>query len=186
MSAPQQSVTPVTATEAISENFSEKPKRGRPTADGGVIKMLERITGPLPGKSSRRSKLNFYYLMAARKALEEAPDHQSRWPKLAIVNGDYPKQYAVLYELGRVEDPAAIRWLADQLCTDAKFSATEIVRRIRAWRLGKPILPSADAEELAIQLVETLVQHAQTHAGLTEEIVVDAWDTALAVWRGGL
>jgi hypothetical protein len=159
----------------------EQRKRGRPQADYGVIEQLEKRTGRLQAKS-RRGKLNFYYLMLAIKGLEARGDHATHWPWLADTNGYYP-HVTVLYELGRVTDPEDICWLADQLCTGA-FPATEVIRRIRAWRLEQPIFPPASTDSLACLLAQTVKQYAAIHDGVTSTITEEAMNCALNMLEG--
>jgi hypothetical protein len=111
--------------------------------------------------------------------LKAIPDYKTRWPWLAEVNGDFP-QNSVLYELGRVPDPKAIHWLADQLCT-GQFTAVEVVRRIRAWRLDHAIFPPAASDTLAAVLLKTVENYAVTHKGLTLAITVDAMNLVLGM-----
>jgi hypothetical protein len=158
---------------------NEKPKkrkRGRPRADEGIG--IGAIMSLVPA-GVRRSKLNWLCLTCAVQALQQVPDHATRWRWLEPVNGKFPRS-VVLYELGRVGNPASICWLADQLCT-GKFTAVEVARRIRAWRLNREILPPAAAEELAAALVKTVNQYAATHQEVTYELVEDAVDRVLGM-----
>jgi len=121
---------------------------------------------------SRRSAVNQRYMLRALIALREDPDHKTRWPWLAPVGGDLPRRI-VLYELGRIDDPEEIRWLADRV-GQGRFTAVEAVRRIRAYRLDQEILPPADADELAGLLVKTINQYGATHDGQTWQLIEEA------------
>jgi hypothetical protein len=136
---------------------------------------------------TRRGKLNWFYLITALNALHAAPDHNTRWPWLAPNGFDnqatlYWPRRTVLAELGRVADPEAIRDLAD-VVSNGNFTATEAVRRIRAWRLDQAIFPPATADDLAVVLLKAVNQYAATHDGLTRGIMVDAMDSVLDTLR---
>jgi hypothetical protein len=126
--------------------MTEKRKRGRPRIDTRSIEPAH-LGEDL---RSRHGKLNKHYMIEALVALKGLPDANTRWPWL-LPEGMPPtgdvRRKAVWYELGRIGNPETIIWLADQLCT-GQFTVTEVVRRIRAWKLDKPILAPADVEEL--------------------------------------
>jgi hypothetical protein len=119
--------------------------------------------------------------MTAIHALQSVPDADTRWPwfvpngfALATVRF---RQRTVLSELGRLEDPEVIVKIADILCRQ-KYTAVEAVRRLRALRMGKPILPQASVAELAEHIYRTIADYMSTHADLTEELVTEACSDA--------
>jgi len=87
----------------------------------------------------------------------------------------------VLYELGRVGDPVAVCELADVLC-NGRFTATGAARRIRAWRLDKPILPQARTGELSEVIYRTIKQYSASHEGVTRERLLTACEEAIDAW----
>jgi hypothetical protein len=161
----------------------EKRRRGRPRSLGREIAEKLDQMGLGHEVYSVHGKLDNYFLIQALGVLTKAGDHRQRWPWLF---GPGPEdrlpRRTVLSALGRVGDEAAMVELADGLCT-GEYKATEVVRRIRAWKLNRPIFPAADAEELAQRLLDVLSQYITTHDGLTMEIAGEASEIALAACR---
>jgi hypothetical protein len=173
-------VSPLVIPENFSYNMTvtdspaPKRKRGRPRSfRREVADQLDEVGVGPENVHTVRSKVNWSYLVHATTALNEDPNHQTRWPWLAERDGGFPRQ-SVLYELGRVGNSDDIRWMADQICT-GKFTAVEAVRRIRAWRLGQPILPDADRDSLADALLKAIQQYHLTHQGLTADMIREAF-----------
>ena len=128
--------------EALSENFSEKKKRGRP-----------RLLHPEHEKSLRqgnsycdiRTIYNKDYATRAQTVLGIKPNNPPDFPFLWL--GDFSKieigksqqrgyRKTILAELGRIGDDRNLIEAATEIC-NRKPTAEDAIEMIRGWRLGR-------------------------------------------------
>jgi hypothetical protein len=170
---------------AISETNSEKPKRGRPRL---LPPELADVYANGRKDIHPRSIQNRHYelrafellFMAGNEADRETAQERYRW--LCNVDEQHSRhkamRSAVLAELGRFDDPAAIRAYAAQLCA-LKPKAREAVLMLRQRRTGGTRPGSAN--QLTGEIIEAVTRYRQRHPDSTYELVRDALDNARAV-----
>ena len=163
----------------ISENFSAKPKRGRPPAIEPTIDAGFRAAGLFTQYRTRRGAVNKYYGIVALDALKDAAGLTWLFTYDDMRRGGTCKvRYTILSELGRLRDPEMIRALAAQLC-ELKPTTTAAVARIRRFRTGKQAQASVD--DLADRLCNVLDAYTDAHADLTHAMMRDALAETLKV-----
>ncbi len=154
-------------TAPISEKSSEKRKRGRP--ERFPPQLLEVYRQGSDGYT-RRAHQNTGYHVAAFQALGDDPAYE--WlmdPKTGKV------RRSILAELGRLEDPDAIRDIAGQIC-ELRLKAADAIMAVRAVRLGKKA--AADEDDLYERLVAFLDRYQRHHEGDSWQMVAVALDRA--------
>jgi len=95
-------------SKPISENFSEKPKRGRP-------RRFRELPDYIGTCLTVRGKQNHAYAMRAMVVLNNTP-HNHLWNTEKIRDGTGKVKLTILAELGRFPDPDAMRKAAAFVC----------------------------------------------------------------------
>ena len=163
----------------ISGNFSEKRKRGRPSAMEPTVEAGFRASGLFGQYRTRRGAVNKYYGIVALDALKDEAGLTWLFTYDDMRRGGNCKvRYTILSELGRLRDPEMIRGLAAQLC-ELKPTTTAAVAKIRRFRTGKQAQASAD--DLADRLCNVLGAYEEAHADATHAMMRDALAQALQV-----
>jgi len=162
---------------ALSENMSEKSKRGRPVVfDKGHLSIMG---GFFPEIGSRRHLQNKAYQSIAIGALRSGGDEigpEYSWlfdPTANVVKS------TILSELGRLGDHETIRILARDICV-GRVRTSIAVPRLRALR--KKQRP-ADALDLTNKIVNTINAYIELHGSCTNDQILDAIRTAEGVVR---
>lgn len=168
--------TPVAASEAISEKFSEKPKRGRPRVlDDEYVAIMRRLGGM--ASTVRRSNINEYFRMHAIGALwNHNPDGMDagRAEFAYLIHPVTEKMKAtIMTELGRLEDPDVIRENARYICAQ-RMRVREAVVRLRRLR-AKPKAGSAWA--LCEELLAVVNDYRLRYPEFTIDQTLDAIET---------
>lgn len=148
-----------------TENFSEnKRKRGRPkkvlenglTYNQWVVKQGNLLN---TDNRSMRAYINEYYQLKAFGCLRDSNGNHPLDGEFAfIVSADSHNMYnpivknfkrTILQELGRLEDPEIIKFVAKQICID-KLKTSEAIILIRSYRKSdiKPIMPEDLAKKI--------------------------------------
>ena len=172
MTAPQPEPS-VAATEAITEKFSEKPKRGRPRVLNDEFVRIMRGFGGFESRV-RRSNINEYFGMHAFGALwNHNPDGMDAG-KAAFAYLIHPvtekMKATVMTELGRLEDPDTIRENARYICAQ-RMPVREAVVRLRRLRT-KPKAGSVWA--LCNELIAVVNDYRLRHPEFTMDQILDA------------
>lgn len=175
---------PENAPSVISENISEKPKRGRPTVMGPMeTRGLKSIYQAGP-----RTLLNRHYMLRAMAALELGRDMVADNPyrylfDIDVSNGLGKMRQTILTELGRVEDDHLMRKLADVIC-EGRMPTQKAIAFIRSVRFDGYAAPTArDGSEhatiLANRIIETINLYARRY-GIDDEDATAALSVAYA------
>lgn len=168
----------------ISENISEKPRRGRPRL---LSKELEQIAifkdGPY---CSPRTHQNGHYEIRALRVLDITGDQlpeEYRW----LMDPDKQREgrserqgyrKTILAELGRIDDDECLQAVAKRIC-ELKPKTRDAILMIRRWRVGgsKP----ADVRQLANEVIRTINDYLQRHPSTTHQQVLTALTEALEI-----
>jgi hypothetical protein len=152
----------------FSENFSEKPKRGRPPGwmYGAVARKYRREFGIYARDLTERGRQNKDRRQSALRVILEAKDARLNWlvDDAAIAAGKQPKlPETILTELGRIDDDHELLTAALRLC-ELRPSAREAVAMIREWRGTATRAPSAVAlTKILARAIDTyLLRHPET------------------------
>ena len=145
-------------TAPISEKSSKKRKRGRP--ERFHPSMLEIYRQGSDGYT-RRAHPDAGYHVAAFQALGGGDDPAYAW-LIDLKTGKVRR--SILAELGRLEDPDAIRDIAGQIC-ELRLKAADAIMAVRAVRLGKKA--AADEDDLYERLLAFLDRYQRHHEGGT-------------------
>jgi len=129
----------VSETVYASENFSEKPKRGRPAAF--ALEDIESMVGNgfVNGWYSRRGRTNTMYAFLAQDALcEDNPTFAwllgNASQRETIWRGDLSlRNQTLLTELGRFRHPELIEFAAEFVCR-YRLRTTRAAAMLRRWR----------------------------------------------------
>ena len=133
-----------------------KRRRGRPQVIPAG--MEEEVVRAAPHVRTPRGRQNVYYRTLAQEAL--ADDPKCAW----LATG--PAGATILAELGRFQDPAAMRAAAREVCR-SRPKAADAVAMLRRQRLGREA--RGDAKALAALLDRTLRDYLRAHPGVTWE-----------------
>jgi hypothetical protein len=163
-------------TKGISENFSEKPRRGRPPVMNPELEKRCRRAAGMFQHSSRRANVNEYYFYEAMGALwpdgdaeqEEANKVTFAW--LGDPSTQKGTKNTIVSELGRLVDPDTIREAARQIC-ERKMRTREAVVRLRRLRV-KP--KTGSVSELREELIAHVNDYWLRHPEFTVEQFLDA------------
>lgn len=170
----------------ISENISEKKKRGRP-------RLIHRTLGEYyrsqvsPGTHTDRTAQNAYLGMAALGRLMGAKISESQY-ELSPGRDDWPYKWlcdetvkpvvyrrTILTELGRIDDDDELREVAAYLC-EHKPSTREAIGIIRRYRHGvKP----ADCTALTNTFIRTMNDYIGGHPDVTRQQILMAMQRCL-------
>jgi len=177
----------MTAPSPISEESSEKRKRGRPPRlETTIARQVGEGASPAAGP---RARVNRGFAIQAMCVLQEDEAGQYGWlfETAAMTRGD-PHSFrpSILAELGRIDDEELLKECARIIC-DQKPTARDAIIRIRRLRRRSP--PRGDAEQLQSELRrvlnEYLVRFPETPQSALQEAVagltvdIDAWARGL-------
>ena len=144
---------------SISENVSEKRRRGRPRRFAeGYEKGMEG-TGLYGSGKTRRSRVNALYRQEAAWALLEAVGQDGNgfgefsWLCNEGTGEPLKEHKTILSELGRIEDSELLVEMARELCR-LKPKTKDAVAMIRRVRSGEH--KAGDALQLANEIIEAL------------------------------
>jgi hypothetical protein len=176
MTTPQPEA-PVAAPEGITENFSEKPKRGRPRVlDDEYVRIMRGI-GCFESRV-RRSNINEHFRMHAVGALlNHNPDGMDAGKAefAYLIHPATEKMKAtILTELGRLKDPDTIRACARVVC-DQKMHTRKAVVRLRSVR-AKP--KTGYVLDLCDELIAVVNDFLLRHPEFTFDQALDAIEQA--------
>lgn len=178
--------------QTISENISEKPKRGRPRLISDAMSKWYR-SQVSPGTHTDRTAQNAYFGMAALGRLMGEKISEGKY-ELSPGRDDWPYKWlcdetvkpvvyrrTVLTELGRIDDDDELREVAAYLC-EHKPSTREAIGIIRRYRHGvKP----ADCTALTNAFIHTMNDYIKGHPDITRQCIamalrncLDAFDAA--------
>jgi hypothetical protein len=165
-------------TTEVSENISQKPKRGRPRNQWLASSVaIAKGHGCLVDIHTDRHAQNIAYRQEAVCVLSNHPErHKWTWiiDREACQRGDKrPWKSTILMELGRISDPDQMIEVARQLSNiDPHPTAREAVAMIRRWRLGTQ--PAADPHQLSVTIGNTVQRYIDTHRDVDKDTVLAA------------
>lgn len=170
----------------ISENISEKPKRGRPRMyppmAGGMLDDGRQYTSR--HERNQHTAFALYMLLADRANTDLAWLFEGH-------NTPRFRRLTILAELGRLalseHSMAAIitNTLATEFCT-TKPTTAQALATIRQWRrqMSGKHQPTGSPKELAKQLIRVINDYIGMHPGIDHNLILDALRrTALNVAR---
>jgi hypothetical protein len=151
----------------ISEKFSEKPKRGRPTSFSPTAELMFRQMGIGSECTTRRGKMNRWHAQRAFGVLHG----DARFTWLAdweeMHTGNNRARWSILAELGRLRDADTIAIMALRIC-ELKPKTTDAIAMIRRFRLGRK--PAGDSEKLFDILARAVDDYRHAHQDATIEL----------------
>jgi hypothetical protein len=144
--------------EAISENFSEKKKRGRPRL---LHPALREVFADGQTYASERTIQNTSYYIRAFGLLQHEP-----WAEWLVGHASQegkPGQVrkTILAELGRLDDDEDLLVMARAICTDCP-NTRDALARIRRFRLGR--MPAGSISQLTDVLRHTVNTYLREHS----------------------
>ena len=150
---------------AISEKFSEKPKRGRPRAFSETMEHAYQAYGLFTDTKTRRGRVNICYRQHALYVIKGDP--RLAWlfdSELIRTQEHAPFRRTILTELGRIPNDEDLRAVALRIC-ELKPTTKEAVAMIRRFRLGRPAVGSV--EGLWDVLARTINEYQASHPEIT-------------------
>jgi hypothetical protein len=168
--------TPMAAPKAITENFSEKPKRGRPRVLNDEYVRIMRVLGGFESRV-RRTNINEYFRMHAVGALlNDNPDGMDAGKAefAYLLHPVTEKMKAtIMTELGRLKDPDTIRACARVIC-EQKMRTRKAVIRLRSVR-AEP--KTGYAVDLCDELMAAVNDYRLRYPEFTMDQILDAIET---------
>jgi hypothetical protein len=166
----------------ISENLSEKPKRGRPRILSQELENECRKYGMYQA-DTRRSNLNEYFYMKAFAALWNYNPDGEEVAKEEFAYLIHPvtekMKTVILTELGRLDDPDRIRRNARIICSN-KMSTRKAAIKLRQLR-AKPSQGSLAG--LSREVIALVNDYLLRHPNFTREEALDALRDAMICIR---
>jgi hypothetical protein len=161
----------------ITENVSEKPKRGRPLVIPGQTRALYEAYGLFVEIGTERGRQDVYYRQRAIHVLRITDREASapfRWlADIELMKGASRNGWrrTILAALGRIDDDDQLRETALVIC-EAKPSTRKAVAMIRRWRLGKSAGGTADG--LRGELIRHLNDYLRRYPDTPWEVITEA------------
>jgi hypothetical protein len=157
--------------EGISENFSEKRKRGRPRL---LHPALHEVFAQGQQYASERTIQNASYHIRAFSLLQDEP--WAKWLMGYVSQEGKPGQIrkTILAELGRLREDEVLRAVARQIC-ERKPTTKDAVAMIRHYRLGRQ--PRGAVDDLTDRLTTLIVEYIDSHAGVDAAMIREALTT---------
>lgn len=160
----------------ISEEISEKPKRGRPVVMPEEWEKLMTGLGMFTDIHSRRGRVNKWYMAHAMSVLM---DESQKIPgRYAWLHDEATQRIrsTILTELGRIEDDALLIAMAGELCNHKPHTkdAVAMIRRVRRVNRKK-----GSALALADEIIDVLNHYVQRFPDMTHNDTERALNIAM-------
>ena len=166
-------------TKRISENVSEKPKRGRPTIF--PPQFLAETTALMPDVKTYRGKQNLVYQTIATIALMD--DSRFYWltggsSQDVMAGRGTPMRRTILQALGRIADAKEIKAVARKIC-NLKPTTAAAVTMIRRYR---GVWGEASCLSLTDQIIRCVNRYLVEHPDTTRDQVTTAFQNAIDIF----
>jgi hypothetical protein len=165
----------VGTNETISENFSEKGKRGRPRLMQPELEKRIREEKPY---TDLRTLHNEHYEARAFRILGLSPNNPPDFPFSWLSDNSKVElglskrrghRKTILAELGRIADKKNLIEAATEICL-RKPKTQDAIKLIRGWRLGR----ASDSVTLESTLRKAIENYIQKHNNVTDNDIYES------------